>query len=155
LVEVEVLIGISGAIFGGLSLIFTGLSYRHDAKSRYLENLTKLSNEISGLESSQQRNKDYQLFGAKYLLLLDRLANLALKKIIPKDLAGYFNENFAAALGLLSKNQFKQYTSEVSNLTEWCTKNNIQAGKAPESHQLAQQQNTTASTILPDDIKKN
>jgi hypothetical protein len=154
LVDVEVLIGISGAIFGGLALVFTGLSYREDSKSRYLENLTKISNEIAALESSQERNKDYQLFGAKYLLLLDRLANLALRKIIPEHLARYFDQNFAAALGLLSKDQFKQYSNDVVHLTTWCNNKNIRAGTAPEPHPSSQQPNATVSTNLPNELKK-
>ncbi|MEW5839628.1 hypothetical protein [Nitrososphaera sp.] len=96
--------------------------------------MTDLSKEITALESSQERNKDYDLWGAKYLALHDRIAYLAVKKVIPNDVARYFDANFAAALALVKEQRFQKYESGLGSLIHWCNSNNIQSSVAPKPY---------------------
>jgi len=123
-----------GAFAAAGGLIFTGLSYRQNSKSRYLQILKEFDNEITLLENSQQRNTDYPSFGAKYLNIHERIAYLALKRVIPNNIARYFDSSFAASLGILQKKEFERYADDLKNLLKWCKKKRILPSAAPEPH---------------------
>jgi hypothetical protein len=103
-----------------------------NARARSYQIASELSEQMAELESSQERNRDYQLWGVKYLLLLERTAHFARKKAIPRDALRFFDENFGAALALLDKPQFRQYKSSLANITLWCKSNGIKTTTAPE-----------------------
>jgi hypothetical protein len=67
------IISVAGVIFAGIGLFFTAKSFRQNTKSQYVQMLKEFHVEITSLESSQQRNYDYDLFAAKYLNLHDRI----------------------------------------------------------------------------------
>lgn len=145
-VDLEAILGVSGAVFAGIGLFFTALSYRKDADSRYLQILKEFSNEFEELESAQLRNTDYKLFGAKYLNLAERVAYLASKKVFPEDIARFFDANLGSGLALLSESEFtklltkeelEEYNKGVSNLKAWCNLKGIPAKDAPKPHPLA------------------
>lgn len=124
---------ISASIAAG-GLIFTGLSYRENTKARYLQVLRDFDNEISEIESSQDRNSYYERFAARYLNVHERLAFLTLNKKIPNDLAKYYDSSFSAALGIVDLPEYSHYKEDVTHLIEWCKKKKIEKGDAPPSY---------------------
>jgi hypothetical protein len=98
--------------------------------------LNELHAEITSLDGSQERNYDYDLFAVKYLNLHDRIAYLAIKKVIPKDIARFFDSTFEKALALLQKESFKKYEADMSSLIQWCNKQGITSSSAPEPYPI-------------------
>ena len=78
------IISIVSVSFAGTGLFFTAKSFRENTKSQYVRMLKEFHSEITSLESSQERNYDYDLFAPKYLNLHDTIAYLAIKKIIQR-----------------------------------------------------------------------
>lgn len=128
------IISIVGAGIAGGGLFFNGYGSLQNAKSRYVQTMRELTKEIAGLESSQERNNDHDLFGAKYLAIHDQIASLANRNAIPKKLARYFDSNFEAAYGLLKLDQFKHYEPGLTDFMEWVTKNKLKPGSPPMPH---------------------
>lgn len=144
MIDIEVLIGFTGAVFAGIGLIFNGLAHKAEANSRFFETSARIYNDITKLESSQERNSDRRMAGAKYLSYLDNLAMLATKRKIPKKVAEYFNTQFGTGLALLEEEDFRVYdprqnkesSNTVKYLVKWCEKYKID--KIPglfESHE--------------------
>lgn len=124
---------ISASIAAG-GLIYTGLSYRDNTKAKYLQVLRDFDNEISEIESSQERNTYYERFIAKYLNVHERLAFLTINKKIPNDLARYYDSSFAATLGILDIPEYAKYKENVTNIIKWCEEQGIQKSEAPPSY---------------------
>ena len=61
-----------GAIFVGLGLFFTAISIIADTRGKYLQTINVFHNDINPTEESQERNEVYEVFGIKYLNLLDQ-----------------------------------------------------------------------------------
>ena len=57
-----IIVAIIGAFSAAGGLIFTAISYRANAHARYLEVLRQFDNEIASIETSQERNDNYDLF---------------------------------------------------------------------------------------------
>lgn len=131
---IALIVAIIGAFSAAGGLIFTGLSYRANTNARYLEVLRNFDNEISTIETSQERNDNYDLFAGRYLNVHERLAFLSVNSKIPKDLARYYDSSFSSALGILQIEKYRHYRQEVTNLVKWCGDNNIRPGEAPQPH---------------------
>lgn len=114
--------------------------------------LKEFYDEITSLESSQERNYDSDLFAGKYLNLHDRIAYLAIKKIVPEDIAMYFKSTFEIALALLQNEPYKgRYEKDMKSLTAWCYKQRIKASTPPEPHPLA---NKTLDIVTLTDLEQ-
>jgi len=125
LVAIETVVGIGSAIFAGIGLIFNALSHRNDTNSRNLQVVRDFASTIEELEDSKDRNsknkKAFAVFAKKYLNLHDRIAYLAIKRAISRDLAMYFNYSFSAAIGILERDDFKDWKNEFDvYLLPWC-----------------------------------
>lgn len=114
-------------------LVYTGKKFSKDAKIHELALLKGIQDELEELEMSDERNskKDYAVFAVQYLNTLDRLAFLGIKGYINNDLIEYFRPNFSAALGILSKDEFKNRIRENIYLMKWTKENNVSTGDAP------------------------
>lgn len=142
---VTTLIG-GGAIFAGFGLIFDGLSHQRETANRRHELFNKLAEELAALETSQERNEDYLMFGAKYISLLDRIGTMALHNIIPNDVVRYFDNNFRAALALLDTEDFKKYKNDAIYLTDWCKYNGLIATEPLRSYEETEEISASVET---------
>lgn len=120
----------AAAAAGGL--YYSGKSIKQQLKTDYVKTLKEYAEEIYKLEQSEERNNNRDVFAVKYLNKLDQIAYLALKKIIPKEIAMYFEEHFSAGLALLKENDYVIERKEIwENLTTFCQQNNIKASTPP------------------------
>jgi hypothetical protein len=129
LVEIELLVSVSSAIFAGLGLIYSGLGHRADARSSYVETFNKIAEGLEQIETSQERNENYLLFGSRWLYLLDRIGSMALNGAIPYDLARYFDQHFKGARAMLKEDPFSSSEKDLSYIVEWCDSNDLQPDK--------------------------
>lgn len=130
-ISVEVYVAAIAASAAAGGLIYNGFSYRKSLKVQEMQLLKNFSDELSNLELSKERDRDYPVFAVQYLNVLDRISYLTLKKLIPKHIPVYFKDNFSAGLGILEKSEFKKYEESMGYLIQWCNQNNIEATKAP------------------------
>jgi len=121
-IGIDTLLGLSGAIFAGLGLIFNGLSLRQNSRSKYLDVLSQLHKEVSNLDNNKKDPISDEWL-RNYLNLHDRIAYLAINKIIPESIATFFNPTFSASLTYLQ--HYKTISNYLPSLTEWCNKQNI------------------------------
>lgn len=156
LIDPGVIIGAGGAVVAAIGLLITARSYRQEARSRYFQTLSDFYHELGNLESSQIRNEDYKLFGAKYLAVTNRVAYLACNNIIPQNIARYFDDNLSAAYAMLqdgsefksrvTQNEFNEYYNGANDLRTWCQKIGIQAKNEPKPHPEASEDNEQSTT---------
>lgn len=124
---------LSACIAGG-GLIFTGKTFRENARAKQLEVIKSIQDEITTLETSKERQSksNYPVFAVQYLNTHNRLAFLVQKENLSKDVALFYTPNFKAALGILQLDDYKQYEPEMGYLTKWCSQNNITPGDHPQ-----------------------
>ena len=127
MVEIELLISISSAIFAGLGLIYSGLGHRIEARSSYVETFNKIAEDLEKIEISEDRTEEPQVFGDRWLALLDRIGAMALSGAIPYELARYFDNHFKGALDLHKDLLFSHL--ELRYLMEWSKYNSLNADK--------------------------
>lgn len=138
----DTIVSAIAALIAAGGLFYTGFQFKKGSDTQYFATINEIAKELVTLENSQERNDDYASFGAKYLNFLDRIAFLALKGIIPKDVAMYFTPNLAAALALLDepswtklipKRRLDLYKQQLKYLKTWCANNDIKPLDPPLS----------------------
>lgn len=136
-------IGVIVAGFGLIGLYFTRKSLEHakvsfeeDTKSRDLQTITSFHKEVTELEKSQDRNRNYQVFAVMYINLFERISFLINKGIINPsmagDLKGLFGDHFGAARELANK--LKLTPDVIPSLDQYCTREAIEPVCPPEPH---------------------
>ena len=128
------------------ALIFNGIQHFKDRKRHYFKIINDLEkeatsslsriehdivmysnyNKIQLMSLSEEDLKKVTLFRWDVIRFSEKVAHLGIKKIIPNEIARYFNSYFAKALYFIDESEnSEQIRKEVNFLIEWCHKENI------------------------------
>jgi hypothetical protein len=116
-------------------LILNAASYNGNTKSRNLQVMRDFARELESLEESTERSStnrnEFEIFVVKYLNVLDRISYLASNRMIPNELAVYFERNFEAALGLLERSEFSHRRQDYREyLIPWARASGFRANSS-------------------------
>ena len=144
LLDLEIILSTIGTFTAAGGLIFNALSYRAQARAQNLQVITDFDHEFTKLEASQERNEDYDMFAAKYLNVGERVAFLSANDIIPADMARYFDDKFRACLGILEKDTYAHYRTDLPSLLKWCEERDLKPRPAPEPYKRMAESTSSA-----------
>jgi hypothetical protein len=131
MVDITTVISVISAFVAAGGLFYSSRAYGQTARTNYFQLIKVIEDELSSLETSRERNEKHELFSIKYLNLHERLAYLADKNLIHKDIVRYFEDSFQATRGLLNLPVYEKYKKQYFFLDKWCTSEQIIKGQPP------------------------
>lgn len=156
--DVTMLVSIAGLFSAFGALVFSGLSRSSQNKNQYYQILKDFESEYSKLVEIESQLKEYvkmtfadlsrqpreviedvELYRWKFYQFHERLAHLALRGIIPKEIARYYSFSFRIDLHFIDIDFDPQALGqELVHTMRWCRDENLEKASNQEilSHNL-------------------
>ena len=123
IVSIITALGVAGG------LIFNAISTRNQTKIQHYQIIKELQTEFSEIDALKPGSSEYK---ERFVNLHEKIAHLAIYRIIPEEIASYFDGTFPRAL-LLVQSDIKSgidVKKTLPNLISWCNVNNFQPDKS-------------------------